>query len=82
MIYLRVKCAHLSATILEDIDIRVKAIKSMLPNLADPCDKVDLALRSKIWSDKKVKEESHHALMSTGKVEKLTNNEKNIMTLI
>jgi len=82
MTYPRVECVYLPSTMLADIDVRIAAIKSMVPSLASLCDKADLSLRSKIWNDKKVAEESHHALMFTGVTAKLTADEQNIMTLI
>lgn len=82
MTYPRVECPYLPSTMLDDIDDRIDAIRTMVPSLASLCDQIDTSLRSKIWNDKKVAAESHHALMFTGKTAKLSVDELNIMTLI
>lgn len=80
--YPRVECPYLPETMLADMETRIDAIRKMVPNLIGLCDKADLSLRSKIWNDAKVAEESHHALTFTGTVKTLDPDEVKVMTIL
>lgn len=82
--YPRASCPHLPDDHIDLAPGTLKAIKSAFPDLAEYCDEADLSIRSPIWNQKKVDEESHHAIVPTDSTAKgtLTEDEKKIYRLL
>ncbi|MDA7742368.1 DNA topoisomerase III [Francisellaceae bacterium] len=63
--YPRSGCKHLPLSQFDDAREILNTIKKLDPDLAGLIDTCDSSLKSKCWNDKKVSEESHHALIPT-----------------
>jgi len=80
--YPRSSCQYLPDDHIDMAPSVLDAIRKMIPDLAEWCDKADLSIRSPIWNQKEVDAASHHAISPTENSANLTPDEMRIYRLL